>query len=140
MSYRIRNVSVDEAIETARMFIQSRINDKELNNSSTNIKIGFNGDAVIVKNEFIDTSAPIEMVVNDTNSFVEFLTNNTKPDKINESSHSIKFEYIVQNIKGFDGTEVELAKIIEIDKKDKTVSMYARMITRETTEKPIYLF
>lgn len=140
MSYRIRNVSVDEAIETARMFIQSRINDKELNNSSANIKIGFNGDAVVVKNEFIDTSAPIEMVVNDTNSFVEFLTNNTKPDKINESSYSIKFEYVVQNIKGFDGTEVELAKIIEIDKKDKTVSMYARMITRETTEKPIYLF
>mgnify|MGYP001772567893 CR=1 FL=1 len=140
MSYRIRNASVDEAIETARMFLQSRINEKELNNSSANIKIGFNGDAVVGKIEFIDSGAPIEIIVNDTNSFIEFLINNTKPDKINESSHSIKFEYVIRNEKGLDGTEVELAKIIEIDKKDKTVNMYAKMVTRETTVKPLYLF
>lgn len=131
---------VDEVIETARMFIQSRINDKEFYNTSANIKIGFNGDAVVRKIELIDTGAPIEMVVNDTNSFVEFLISNTKPDKINESSHSIKFEYVIRNEKGLDGTEVELAKIIEIDKKDKTVNMYARMVTRETEERPLDLF
>ena len=129
-------MSSDEAIENVKLFLKTRINENDLRPENAGINITVNGYEIIRTNEWRDVSTPVQMVVSNIDNLIEFLKN-TKPDDIKDSSDSIMFKYIVRKEQYFD-RKIELSKIVEIDKKNNSVTMYALMVTEETVVQGIF--
>ena len=129
-------ISSDEAIENVKTFLKTRINENDLRPENAGISITFDGYEMTRTIEWRDTSIPIQMVVSNIYTLIEFLKN-TKPDDIEDSADSMKFKYIERKENYFNETR-ELSKIIEIDRKNNVVKMYAIMITKDTTVQSIF--